>query len=359
MAESARIARSQPVSSVVTVLVVGAVCAVILSTTGQTDVAERQVLARIDEAGTRSILITDPQGAAGLASAAVGRVERLEHVEWAIGLGTAFDVRPIGVPGGTPVAVHVLYGSVPPPVEMSDWDRAPGTAVLGPGAQASLGLRIPAGGVAINDYDDLAVVGSFLAAPPLDFLEGSGLAAPDSDDPASPVRAIYVSVERPVHVDLVTRAILSVLGVGDPGQIAVETSANLAAVRAAVEGELEVFGRDLVLMALGSGLVLVAVTMYGTVTARRMDFGRRRALGAGRTAITALVILQATITGILGAAMGTLVGGFIVWRLTAELPSIGFVLAVATLSVLTTSVAALPPAMVAAYRDPIRVLRVP
>jgi len=48
-----------------------------------------------------------------------------------------------------------------------------------------------------------------------------------------------------------------------------------------------------------------------------------------------------------------------VWRLTAELPSIEFVLAVATLSVLTTSVAALPPAMVAAYRDPIRVLRVP
>ncbi|MFH1330482.1 MAG: ABC transporter permease [Actinomycetota bacterium] len=358
-AESARVARSQPVSSTVTMLVVGGVCAVILSTTGQTYLAERQVLARIDEAGTRSIVITDPQGGAGLASAAVGRVEQLWHVEWVIGLGTAFDVRPVGVQGGTPVAVRVFYGDVPPPVKMSAWDRVPGTVVLGPSAQAALGFRVPAGGVTTSNHDDLAVVGSFRAIPPLAFLERSGLAAPDSDDSASPVRAIYVSVERPEDVNPVARAIPMVLGTADPTQVSVETSGNLAAVRSAVEGELGLFGRNLVLMALGAGLVLVALIMYGAVTARRKDFGRRRALGAGRAAITALVTLQATVTGILGAALGTFIGGGIVWRLTGELPSREFALAVATLAVLTTIIAALPPAIVAAHRDPIRVLRVP
>lgn len=357
--ESARVARSQPVSSTVTILVVGAVCAVILSTTGQTVVAERQVLARIDEAGTRSIVVTDTQGGAGLTPDTVDRIERILHVEWVIGLGPAFDVRPVGVPGGVPLPVRALYGQVPLPVKTSPWTRAPGTLLVGPEAQAVLGLRVAAGGVVGDADEDLAVVGSFRADEPLAFLERSGLAAADPDEALPRVRTIHISVERPEDVEPVAAAVRMVLGATDPTQVSVETSATLVAVRAAVAGELGSFGRNLVLMALAAGLILVALAMYGAVTARRKDFGRRRALGADRGAITALVTLQAAITGLLGAVVGTLAGSGIVWRLTGDLPSVSFALAVATLAVLATIVAAVPPAVVAAHRDPIRVLRVP
>ncbi len=95
-------ASSQPVSSVVTGLIVGAVCGVILSTTGQTVQAEQQVLSRIDEAGTRSVTITDTNGAAGIRPDAVSRISRISGVEWVIGLGPAQDVRAAGIPAGNP-----------------------------------------------------------------------------------------------------------------------------------------------------------------------------------------------------------------------------------------------------------------
>jgi putative ABC transport system permease protein len=358
IAEAGRVARSQPAASAVTALVVGAVCAVILSTTGQTVQAERQVLARIDQAGTRSIVVTDPQGGGGLTAPAVDRIERLSSVEWVIGLGAAFDVRAMAVAAGEPVAVREFHGDLPPLIDATPWSRGPDTLLVGAHAQRVLGLRIPAGGVS-SARGDLAVVGAFTAGEPLAFLDRSALVAGDPDDISAPVRSIHVLAKRPEDVESLAVAIRAVLGAADPSQLAVETSAELAAVRAAVRGELGTFGRNLVLMVLGAGLVLVALTMYAAVTARRRDFGRRRALGATRGAITALVTAQAAITGTVGAIVGVGVGAGIVWRLTGSLPSVDFAVAVGMLAVLAALVAALPPAVVASYRDPLRVLRVP
>jgi hypothetical protein len=69
---------------------------------------------------------------------------------------------------------------------------------------------------------------------------------------------------------------------------------------------------------------------YSSVTLRKQDFGRRRALGATRTNIVTLVAVH-------------------------YFP----VAAIATLALIVTIIAALPPALIAAQRDPVRVLRVP
>jgi putative ABC transport system permease protein len=238
------------------------------------------------------------------------------------------------------------------------WDRADGTALVGSQAQYTLGLRVPAGGLVTSGDLDLAVVGRFVAEEPLNFLEESVLIAA-APDPSHTVRSIHVLVERPEDVTPLAAAVRLAIGAVDPTQLAVETSADLAAIRAAVAGELGTFGRGLVLMVLGAGLVLVGLTMYAAVTARRRDFGRRRALGADRGAITGLVTLQAAITGSVGALVGTVAGGVIVWRLTDGLPSADFAGAVVVLAVLSAVAASLPPAVIAAHRDPIRVLRVP
>lgn len=358
LAEAGRVARSQPVSSLVTLLIVGAVCGVILSTTGQTVQAERAVLARIDEAGTRSIVVADLDGRAGLHPDAVRRIEALSGVEWVVGLGPASDVRAAGVAGGQPAAARVVFGEIPPVVVTSGWGRSPGTVLVGVEAQSILGLRVPAGGVE-SAHGGLAVVGWFDASDPLSFLDRSLLEAADPADPDPVLRSIHVLADRPEQVAAVAEAVVAVLDPLDPASVGVETSEALAQIRAAVQGELGTFGRRLVLMVLGAGLVLVGLNMYGTVTTRRRDFGRRRALGASRGAIVALVTFQTALTALVGAAVGTVIGGVVVWRLTGDPPEIQFAAAVATLAVLATIAAALPPAVVAARRDPVKVLRVP
>ncbi|GBD83622.1 FtsX-like permease family protein [bacterium BMS3Abin02] len=107
------------------------------------------------------------------------------------------------------------------------------------------------------------------------------------------------------------------------------------------------------------GLVLVGLNIYGSVTTARRDYGRRRALGASRTDIITLVTTQTVTIAITGTLAGSLVGGAIIWRLTGTPPDAGFAVAVAVLAVLAAAIAAIPPAMVAAWRDPVSILRVP
>ena len=204
---------------------------------------------------------------------------------------------------------------------------------------------------------DLAVVGWFHAADPLTFLNRSVLAAPP--DTGGVLQSIHVLARRPEDVAPLAESVRTVLGPEDPASVVVETSATLAEIRFAVQGELGEYGRQLVLMVLGAGLVLVALNVYGTVTTRRRDFGRRRALGADRAAIAVLVTVQTLITGVVGAVLGSSVGSAVIWRVTGGPPDTAFVVAVAVLAVTATVLGALPPAVVAARRDPVRVLRVP
>ncbi len=357
LAEAVRTAASQPVASVVTALIVAAVCAVILSTTGQTVQAERQVLAQIDAAGTRSIVISDTQGSAGITADAVDRIARLSGVEWVIGLGPATDVRSAGNPGGRPAAVRAFHGALPPQVQVDGPSLQPGRALVGPEAQATLGLILPFGGVVGEEVGDMAVVGSFEADDPLAFLNRSLLTVPRPDE--TTLRSIHVLTRRPSDVAVVTDAALAVLGPEDPTSVGIQTSETLAAIRAAVQGQLGRFGRRLVTIVLAVGLVLAGLNVYGAVTTRRRDFGRRRALGASRPLIVGLVAAQTFVVALLGASVGTVGTAFVLTRVTGTPPDPTFALAIAVLAVLATTVAALPPALVAAYRDPVRVLRIP
>lgn len=358
--EAMRVARSQPTTSIVTGLIVAAVCGVILSTTGQTVQAEREVLAQIDEAGTRSIVFSDVNGTANIQPAAVDRISRLSGVEWVVGLGPASDVRSAGVPGGAPVAARTFYGDLPSAISTSGWDRAPGTALVGPEAQRTLGFRVPAGeAVYLDGSAALAVVGWFQTTDPLDSLNTSLLTAPNPDRPSVTLRTIHILVTSPDQVVGVADAAASVLDPEDPTSVGVETSAALAEIRSAVSGELGRFGRQLVSLILGAGLVLVALTLYGSVTGRRRDFGRRRALGSSRQTIVFLVCCQTFIVALIGAAAGTLIGAALIWRWTGSPPDAPFTVAIATLAIIAATIAAIPPALVAAHRDPVRVLRVP
>lgn len=359
VAEAIRMGVARPVSSTVTGLIVAGVCAVILSTTGQSVQAERLVLGRIDDAGTRSVVVTDTNGSAGIRPDAVDRIGSLSGVEWVVGFGPATDVHAAGIPGGKPAAVRAVYGTLPPEVDRSAWDRTPGTVLVGPEAQATLGLVVPAGGVVAKDGTDFAVVGRFDATDPLGFLDRSLIAVPDPDAVDPTLRSIHILTVRPEDVAPVADAVFGLVDADDPTSVGIQTSETLAQIRQAVQGELGRYSRRLVTVILAVGLVLVALNIYGTVTTARRDFGRRRALGASRADIITIVATQTVAVAAVGAAAGTMIGGTIIWRLTGTPPDTGFTAAVATLSILAAATAAIPPAIVAAWRDPVSVLRVP
>ncbi len=354
--EAVRSAGAQPVSSVVTGLIVAGVCAAILSTTGQTVQAEQQVLSRIDAAGTRSIVISDTQGSAGMTADAIERIGRLSGVEWVIGLGPATDVRAAGNPGGNPAAIRIVHGALPAQVTTTGLPIEPGKALVGPDAQTTLGLELPIGGATSED-GGVAIVGSFRADDPLDFLNRSLITGPGPDD--TNLRSIHILVATPDQVAQVTDAAVGLIAAQDPTSVGVETSETLAQIRAAVQGELGRYGRQLITLVLAAGLILTGLNVYGTVTNRRRDFGRRRALGASRSTIVTLIATQTALVAATGAIIGSAVTAAIVQRLTSNPPDLRFTSAIIILATIIATLAAIPPALVAAYRDPVRVLRVP
>ena len=183
-------------------LIVGAVCAVILATTGQAAATEARVLRSIDEVGIHTVVVRDPTGQARIDPGSVEAVARLPGVEWAIGFGPVDDVRNAELgDAGNPVPSRTFFGSLPAPVDLTEREYAPDQAIAGPDALASLGASQPALGVT-GSSGEAAVVGGFDASAPLDFLDGNVLVAPDrecsSADAGSPRRG---AAARRAHAD--------------------------------------------------------------------------------------------------------------------------------------------------------------
>lgn len=355
--EAIRVATAQPVTTAATAVIVAAVCGVIVSTTGQTVAIERDVLGRIDDAGTRTLIIEDAQGRADLDARTVERINAIDGVDWALGFGGARDYRAAGLPNGPAVPMRRLVGDLPSQVTSAAWNQEPGTALAGLEALSVLGFEVPAGPVeAVGAPAALGVVGWLRAVPPLEFLNGSLLAVAPPDEPVVRIVVMATSPERvaPLH-----RAIGAVLDADDPSSIVIRTSDALVQVRTAVRGELGIWGRNVVTLVLAAGLALTAINVFGAVTMRRRDFGRRRALGASRFDIIVLVTAQTVTTALIGAVLGVCAGSAIVVVLLGTAPAVDFGIAVAVLAVLATTLAAVPPAVVAAYRDPVSILRVP
>ena len=352
-------ARAQPVATLTATLVVAMVCFVVLVTTGRAAAAERAVIASIDSVGTRLVTTTDNTGSAGIDPSAVDDVAGLAGVTWALGLGPAEDVanadRPSAI--GTPMRAYV--GPLPDEVTVTAGrlPRAPGEAVVSASAAAALGLLDGVGAVTSSGAR-VAVVGQVALNGPLATFDGSvlRLAGPDSD---LPLRYLYVVVDHADQAPDIARAIEAVLPVAEPSAVEIETSTGVLALRDVVAGTLGASARQLMAGVLGVGLVLTTVTMLGAVAGRRRELGRRRALGASRSAVVVLVLAQSAVAGVAGVLIGVAAGLAVARFMLDAMPSAGFVLGVAALALLVTLAGSAPPALAAALRDPVRILRVP
>ncbi len=343
-------ALTQPVASVVSVMIVAGMCVSVLLTTGRTVGAEQAVLASIDSAGTRSIIVRADSDA-GLDTGVLGRLAHVDGVEWLAAFGPAQDVTNVAIPEGTRVPLRSMWSMTSPAQEGALASRE---------ALVELGMTAPVGAVESAAGRDVAIVGELEVPDYLEFLEPvlvtqRGIPTTTTE----PVSVVVVVADRADLVAPLSEVVGSLLAVADPASVTVTTSENLAALRAVVEGQLGQFGRNLVVVIFAASACLVAAILYGLVMLRRRDFGRRRALGATRGLIVQLVMAQVAFTSAAGAMLGSLVALSVLAASGDPLPDAEFTVSVALLAVATGQVAAAVPAIAASRRDPLRELRVP
>ncbi|GAA2966009.1 ABC transporter permease [Microbacterium schleiferi] len=357
--EAIATAVSQPVASLMTVVVVIGMILTVMLTTGRTVGAEQRVLGSIDEAGTRAIQVRAENGA-GLTSDVLDRISTIEGIEWAAAFSSAIDATNTAVPDGTRVPVRLAYGTHLSLLGIPANSPLPGElAYASTSALDQLGLPDGAGSITTTAGTDFALAGVISVPDFLESFEPVVLAPQPNATGDEAVNVLLVIAERPDLVTPVSNAVLSVLAVDDPSMISIETSESLAHLRAIVQSQLGAFSRGLVLATLAVTGLLVAAILYALVTMRRKDFGRRRALGASRGLIVALLMIQTILLAAVGSALGVATAVIALAASGDPLPGMAFITALAILTIVTAGIAALIPAVVASKREPIRELRVP
>ncbi len=357
--EATASARSQPVASIVTIMmVVGMVLAVML-TTGRTVGAEQQVLGSIDSAGTRSIVVRADAGA-GVTSSVLDRIDRIEGIEWSAGFSSAVDATNSAIVDGVRVPVRFAYGDQLDRLGVPEDSPIPGGLAWASGpALEQLGMPDRSGGITLTSGASYGIGGRLDVPDFLRPLEPVVLVPQPEASGDEAIGVLVIIAESPELVSPVSKAALSVLAAADPTKVTVQTSEALAQLRGLIEGQLGSFSRGLVLALLALTGMLVAILLYGLVMMRRKDFGRRRALGASRALIIGLLLTQTVILAAVGIVIGTIVS-FLVLAATGDpWPGFTFTVALGVLTMVTALIAALVPATIASRREPIRELRVP
>lgn len=355
-AEAVAIARAQWVPSLTIMLLVMAMCVTTLLTVGRTAHAEAQVQDRLDAAGSRYLSVADTSDHDILTPAVVDVVIGLSSVEVAVGASLPQDAVLAAVPGTSPVPLRWVSGQLTDAVTLTSgrWPE-PDEVIVAQATAAQYGLDGPVGAVLDQSGAELPIVGTYTASEPWEQFTNGAIAR---NDGTAPVRSVMVLATSSAQAGSAQQSLLQVVASPDPQWLQVNSPATLAEVQQQIGGDLSQFSRALLTLVIASGAVLTAIVVLADSLVRQRDLGRRRALGASRSDLITLVVGRTTLTALAGAVAGT-TGGWGATHVVGHPPPVDFAFAVGVLAVLTASVAAVPPATLAAYRDPVVVLRTP
>jgi len=359
--EGVAIAKSQALATVATALVAATVCVAVLLTAGLAAANEARVLATIDTADTTTVVLSDPTGEGRLYADTIPILKAISTVEDVVGLGKATDVRNVYLgDAAEAVAARTYWGDLPSDVVTVGRLPVAGEAMAGSAAVTTLRAAAPATYVRGRSLE-AAVVGAFEATGSLAFLNDSVLvAAPLRVEESSvpTMHQVLLRVTTVADVDPLVSHLRGLVHADNAGRLVIESPAALLELRSVLSSQLSADARRFMVAVLAIGLTIVVVTQLAAVAQRRRDFGRRRALGASRSTIVVLVVVQTAVGSGLGVIVGAVVGSTLALRMGGQVPPPLFVLAVSVLAFLASIIASLPPATLAARTDPVRILRV-
>ncbi|MCL1837922.1 MAG: hypothetical protein FWG47_01205, partial [Propionibacteriaceae bacterium] len=329
--ESFATAWAAKISSLLSLIVVGAMCATSLVTVGRSAGAAAEISARMEAAGARRLSIVDTERAGFINARTLAVVTSISTVESAIMIGVPFDVSngAIGA-GGARVPTWPVLGELESAASLVR-GRLPnvGEAIVSTYALVSLGLAEPVGYVTSADgLSQYPIVGSF--TPKAEFGDlGNGvltLAAPDEITG----RELRVLVDSIAAAAPTVTTILTVLHPPDLTKVVVESPAGLAAMAQGINADMASYGRSLLVMIMAVGGLLVAAVVLADVLIRRRDLGRRRTLGITRTGLASIVTIRTLAAAIPGAAIGASVGWAVNYQI-GQATGLTFAVAIAVL----------------------------
>jgi putative ABC transport system permease protein len=355
--EGARAAWAQKVAATLVAVLAAAMCVTTLLTVGRADAAAQQVQQHIEDAGSRRLVITDSRSGGFLSPSIVRSAASLDTVERAVGVSVTFDVRSAAAgDGADPVPARSIVGDLQSVAELESgrWP-GPGEAVAARTVLDRLGFDGPVGTVKIDAVRTVPIVGEVRARAPFgNLVDGVIVAAL----PGQQSMSLDIVVTSSAASKTTETVVLRILDRSDPRDLDIASPATLADVQQSVVGDLGRFGRRLMLLVLGAGALLVAAVTLADVLLHSKDSGRRRALGATRGVLVGVTVARATYAAVVGALLGAATAAAAL-RAAALPVDVHFLLATALLAVLTTAISAIPPALLASLRDPVRVLRTP
>lgn len=361
--EAAAAARASLVPTLLVVLVLAGTCLAALLTVGRQAAAEAVLAEQLAGPAARTLTVTVTSDVQAITEPMVSLLAGMNGTDAVV----ASELPRDAVNGAlgrdsSPVAVVALAGTLDRAVSLTQgrWPHA-GEAIVSARAMAALGLAAPVGYLEAADGEQWAVVGSFEAREPFTDLDDVAVASahvgPSDLLAGASFHQLRVVTDDVTHAAAVQRATLAILS-PDPGTVQVVPATASGAAGQAAAGTLRGLGRSLLVLILAAGAFFVAAVVLADVLIRRRDLGRRRTLGITRGALVGLVATRTLLAATVGTVVGAGLGLWLVARATHETP-VGFAGALAVLAVLTALAACVPPAVFAARRDPVEVMRTP
>lgn len=352
-------ARSQRVTSLVTVLLILAATATVLVTAGRNAGVQGAVLAQLDAAGTRTLTIRAKGTPPEFTAAVVPQLAAYDLITSVTGFGPVHDVTAAAIPDATRVGMLPAYGTLGarPLADLTPVAGLP-QAWATTTATESLGMPAQRGSVRALDGPEYLITGTAELPDHLRDL-GPVVIEPRTSTPRDPLSTLVVVAATPQDLPLVSTLVGDALADIPRDDLTVESSQALADLRAVIDGELTRQSRGIVLGVLAGAAGTVLITIWSLVLMRRRDFGRRRALGASRSMILTLIIGQVLILATAGALLGAGLGLALLTRSGQPTPAPDYITAVVAALTLSATLAATAPAAWAARRDPLTELRVP
>lgn len=348
----------QRAASTAVVVSVVALSAGLVVTHGRTRAAEASLVEELQSAEHRQVLIRVSGPAIADPGPLAQVLGEIGSVEWAVALGPTVDVRNVALPGGEPIAMRAAAGTAA--FEAFGMGAAPASgAYVSYEGQLASGLESPWTGALVDAAGIERVLRGPVDLPVMLRRLGPVALTPSATGDLPAVSLVAFSVGSLDDVDAVTDTAVALFPAEHRRSLQVQRSGGLLAARDAVHNEFGSLAPTLLAALLvGTGTCVAAGALAG-VLARRRDYGRRRALGASREAIGALVAVHAIALSVAGAAAGT--GGAVLFLIAtgSSAPPLDFLVAVVTAAVTIGSAASVLPAVAAARREPLRELRVP
>ena len=342
--EALAIAAARRTVTAIVVLIAAVGAFIPLAVSAQADNARSDALEALDRPEQRIVTVTDSeftQASTTLDPATVSQLGELSIVERLTALGTTQDTRPIE---GWPTSERI------PTVDVLSLD--------GSTDDPCGSVRLPQTYTGSTQTLHLALEPAFIAV--------AGQRQPESHPFANPVvatrnvcdwaaaRQILILVDKPASVQQLVGLVPSFGGLN----LAVNVPDDLEQLRRDVATGLSDSARQLRNLAmLGAGF-LVGATTFATNTTQTRHMARRRALGATRSDVAFLVLAQVAVSVAAGVLIA--VTAAVASASSLDYPIDGSLIAAVSITIgLTSLLASVPVALIAATRDPARVLRVP